>query len=94
LSLAQHDLGVFYEKGRGELPKDDREAARLHKLAADQGLSLAQYDLGVLYEKGRGGLAKDPHEAARLYKLAADQGHPLARAALQALSRPPPTPVH
>jgi len=60
------------------LAKDDREAARLFKLAADQGLREAQYNLGVFYEQGRGGLAKDDREAARLFKLAADQGHLLA----------------
>jgi hypothetical protein len=32
------------------LPKDDREAARLYKLAADQGLAYAQFNLGVFYE--------------------------------------------
>ena len=34
---AQGNLGHFYAQGRGGLPKDDREAARLYKLAADQG---------------------------------------------------------
>ena len=69
----------FYEKGRGGLPKDDREAARLYKLAADQGNAAAQNNLGVFYENGRGGLPKDDREAARLYKLAADQGNAAAQ---------------
>jgi TPR repeat protein len=34
-------LDFFYEQGRGGLAKDDREAARLYKLAADQGHLLA-----------------------------------------------------
>ena len=72
---AQANLGVFYETGRGGLPKDEREAARLYKLAADQGNAGAQANLGVFYEDGRGGLPKDEREAARLYKLAADQGN-------------------
>ena len=76
---AQVNLGVFYEAGRGGLPQDDREAARLYKLAADQGNALAQNNLGFFYETGRGGLAKDDREAARLYKLAADQGNALAQ---------------
>jgi TPR repeat protein len=50
-------------------------AARLYKLAADQGSPLGQTNPGVLYELGRGGLAKDDWQAARLYKLAADQGY-------------------
>jgi TPR repeat protein len=61
--------------GRGGLPKDEREAVRLLKLAADQGLAQSQFFLGNLHEQGRGGLRKDEREAARLYKLAADQGH-------------------
>jgi TPR repeat protein/HJR/Mrr/RecB family endonuclease len=55
--------------------KDEREAMRLYKVAADHGDATAQNNLGVFYEKGRGGLSKDDQEAARLYKLAAEQGH-------------------
>jgi TPR repeat protein len=58
---------------------NDQEAARLYKLAADQGDAAAQYNLGVLYAEGRGGLAKNDQEAVRLYKLAADQGHAAAQ---------------
>jgi TPR repeat protein len=73
--------------GFGGLEKDDREAARLHKLAADQGNARGQANLGVFYEQGRGGLAKDEREAARLYKLAADQGSEYAQNALKRLGR-------
>ena len=45
------------------MPKDDREAARLYKLAADQGYALAQFSLGVFYENGCGSLPKDDREA-------------------------------
>jgi len=55
------------------------EAARLFKLAADQGLAAAQFHLGVFYQNGAGGLAKDEREAVRLYKLAAEQGDPDAQ---------------
>src|SRR5258708_7088692 len=55
------------------------EAARLYKLAAEQGVPEAQASLGVFYENGGGGLAKDEREAARLYKLAADQGDAAAQ---------------
>jgi hypothetical protein len=47
---------------------DDREAARLYKLAAAQGLAGAQCNLGLFYVQGRGGLSKNDREAARLYK--------------------------
>jgi TPR repeat protein len=65
---------------------DDREAARLYKLAADQGNADAQVNLGFFYENGRGGLPKDDPEAARLYKLAADQGNSWAQDALTRLA--------
>ena len=55
-------LGVLYEGGRGGLAKNDHEAARLFKLAADQGNAVAQYILGVFYESDRGGLAKNDRE--------------------------------
>jgi TPR repeat protein len=48
------------------------EAARLYRLAADQGHATAQTNLGTFYENGRGGLPKDDREAGRLYRLAAD----------------------
>ena len=40
-STAQYNLGRLYETGRGGLPKDDQEALRLYKLAADQGNAVA-----------------------------------------------------
>jgi TPR repeat protein len=62
---ALYNLGVFYEQGRGGLPKDEREAARRYKLAADQGHAKAQNNL----------LCAGPRRApqARLFRLAADQ---------------------
>lgn len=56
-----------------EARKDDAEAARLYRLAADQGDARAQAALGVFYNAGRGGLPNDDREAARLFHLAADQ---------------------
>jgi TPR repeat protein len=87
-ATGQTNLGVFYETGRGGLPKDDREAARLYKLAANQGNAAGQAYLGIFYEQGRGGLPKDDREAARLYKLAADQGNAYAQAGLKRLVPP------
>jgi TPR repeat protein len=69
------------------MQQSDREAARLYKLAADQGNANGQTALGVFYEQGRGGLPKDDREAVRLYKLAADQGNEYAQAALKRLGR-------
>src|SRR4030095_14251344 len=69
-----YERAVGYEKGSGGAQKDEREAARLYRLAADRGSAKAQSSLGFLYEHGLGGLDKDENEAARRYKLAADQG--------------------
>ena len=64
----------MYEQGRGGLPKNDQEAVRLYKLAADQGYAKAQRNLAISYLKGVGGLSKNEQEAARLLKLAAEKG--------------------
>jgi TPR repeat protein len=69
------ELAYNYRYGSGGQQKDEREAARLYRLAADQGNAEAQAMLGLFYEQGRGGLSKDAREAARLYRLAADQGN-------------------
>jgi putative ABC transport system substrate-binding protein len=57
------------------LAKDDRVAARLYQLAAEDGDSWGQYNLGRFHQYGRGGLPQNDEEAARLYRLAAEQGH-------------------
>jgi hypothetical protein len=64
------------------LPQSDQEAARLYRLAAEQGNVFAEVSLGFFYETGRGGLPKDDREAARLYQLAADQGNMFAEVSL------------
>jgi hypothetical protein len=76
-ALAQNlnNLRVMFNLGRAnERAGRLDEAARLYKLAADQGYAPAQLDLGIRYDKGLGGLARDEREAVRLFKLAADQG--------------------
>ena len=47
---AQHNLGVCYADGRG-VPRDDREAARLFNLAADQGLKRGAVQSRALLQK-------------------------------------------
>ena len=48
---AQYELGRDYDSGQG-ITKDEAEAARWYRKAADQGLAIAQYDLGVEYDRG------------------------------------------
>jgi TPR repeat protein len=44
-------LAFFYENGLGDLPKDNDEALRLYKLAADKGNQLGQSGLKRLGRK-------------------------------------------
>ena len=70
---AQFDLGVMYAFGQG-VPKNDLEAVKWYRKAAEQGYAKAQYNLGVCSDFGRG-LPKDNAEAVRWYRKAAGQGH-------------------
>ena len=71
---------MCYTNGTG-VAKDEREAVRLYRLAADQGDAHAQFNLGRCYANGTG-VAKDERESVRLYRLAADQGHAWAQKVL------------
>ncbi len=69
---AQTDLGFMYDKGNG-VAKDETEAVKWYRKAADQGFSKAQYNLGWMYSNGRG-VAINEAEALKWYRKAADQG--------------------
>ncbi len=71
--FGQIEVGWCYKEGCGGVAKDYAEAARLYRLAADQGHAVAQYNLGLMFHEGRG-VAQDYAEAMRLQRLAADQG--------------------
>ena len=56
------------------LPKNNTEAVRWFRMAAEQGLcQWAQRNLGHMYSDGRG-VPKNDAEAARWYRKAAEQG--------------------
>jgi TPR repeat protein len=57
------------------------EAAKWHRLAANQGLADAQFTLGFMYAHGQG-VSQDYAEAVKWYQLAADQGYTLSQANL------------
>ena len=67
----------MYTNGRGVL-KDEAEAVKWYRLAAEQGDAAAQFNLGLMYNNGRGVL-KDEAEAVRWYRLAAEQGNTKAQ---------------
>eukprot|EP01052_Picozoa_sp_SAG31_P015483 SAG31_NODE_996_length_10492_cov_4.648802_7_plen_238_part_00 len=69
---AQSDLGVCYADDDG-VAKDEAEAVRWFRKAAEQGHSDAQAMLGLCYDNGSG-VAKDEAEAVRWYRKAAEQG--------------------
>ena len=80
---AQYILGVMYAKG-GRVPKDEAEAAKWYRKAAEQGDAKAQDQLGDMYAGGEG-VASDTAEAAKWYRKAADQGNAWAQKKLGVL---------
>ena len=62
----------MYDNGEGVL-KDEAEAVKWFRLAAEQGDAKAQFNLGLMYDNGEGVL-KDEAEAVRWFRLAAEQG--------------------
>jgi TPR repeat protein len=68
---AQVELGVIYLTGNG-VPRDDAEAVKWLRKAADQDSPLGERYLAEMYFKGRG-VAADNEEAAKWLRLAANQ---------------------
>ena len=60
------------------MPQNPAEAARLFRLAAEQGHATAQSNLAILYFNGKG-VPQDHAEAAYWSYLAAKQGYALAQ---------------
>jgi TPR repeat protein len=75
----------MYDKGEG-VPKDDAEAVKWYRLAAEQGHAHAQFRLGAMYHSGDG-VPKDQARAAEWYTKAAEQGNAEAQARLGRLYR-------
>ena len=65
-------LGTRYSSGRAGY-RDDRQAVRWFRQAAEAGLAEAQYNLGIMYAAGRG-VSADLSCAAHWYEEAAEQG--------------------
>jgi TPR repeat protein len=76
-----------YRVGAHGVTKNESEASRYYKLAAERDIGPAQYEVAMLLirdhfaNRRRGNTGQDNHEAevVRLYKLAADQGHSTAQ---------------
>ena len=76
-AVAQYNLGLMYANGRG-VPKDDAEAVKWLRKAAEKGVDESQYNLGLMYANGRG-VPKDDATAYQWYLLAVAQGNEEAR---------------
>ena len=80
---AQVQLGMIYLTGDG-VPKDDTEAMKWLRMAADQDNPAGERYLAEMYFKGRGAPA-DNMEAAKWLRMSADQGDAQSQHNLAAL---------
>lgn len=78
--VAQFYMGLVYSEGQG-VEKDDAEAVRWYRLAADHGDALAQFRLGLHYATGDG-VAEDDVGSVRWFRMAAEQGAAIAQLSL------------
>jgi hypothetical protein len=62
----------MYESGQGG-QRNDAEAIKWYRKAAEQGDAVAQFNLGIMHTNGVG-VSQNDAEAARWYRLAADHG--------------------
>jgi uncharacterized protein len=76
-ALAQYNLGLLYDNGRG-VQKDYAQARQWYEKAAAQGRADAQVNLGILYDYGRS-IPQDFKKAVYWYRLSAKQGNDLAQ---------------
>jgi hypothetical protein len=76
-AIAQYNLGLIHEYGRG-VAQNDVEAVEWYRKASVQGMSAAQYKLGIMYDNGWG-VAPSNVDALKWYGDAAEQGHPFAQ---------------
>ncbi len=82
-TLYTQGMARYYGSG---VPRDNAEAARLLRQAADQGHAGAQSHLGYMYRTGTG-VTRDDTEAVRLFRLSAGQGYARGQFNLGAMYR-------
>ena len=70
---SQYELGRAFARGSLGVAKDDVEAMKWYRKAAEQNYAQAQYDLGLMYAFGQG-VTQDHAEAVNLYRMAAKGG--------------------
>ena len=77
---ALYNLALTYRNGEG-VPKDDKEAFKWYRLAAEQGHASAQNNLALMYTYGLG-VPKDFKTAFKWFALSAEQGDVRAQSSL------------
>lgn len=75
---AVNTMGTWARDGVGQ-PRNDVEAVKWFRAAADLLNSYALVNLGRMYGQGRGGLTVDRNEAVKLFRAAAFQDNPWGR---------------
>ena len=75
---SQFELADAFAVGCLGLTKNEADAVKWYREAAEQNLAAAQFRLGVCYEFGQG-VAKDEVDAVKWYRKAAEQNHPWAQ---------------
>ena len=70
-------LGIMLFRGEGGLQKNEAEAARLYRLAADMGYAPAQYNYSACLIFGKG-VPKNRDIGIRYWKMACEQGYSIA----------------
>jgi len=78
--LAQYNLGLLYDMGKG-VPQDYKAAAKWFTEAAKQGDADAQYNIGHMYAEGQG-VIQDYKMAVMWFTRAAEQGYASAQSNL------------
>lgn len=68
---SQVELGLRFDKGKG-VPKDQVEAVKWYRKAAEQNYARAQYDLGPCYLDGEG-VPENQVEGVKWFRKAAEQ---------------------
>ena len=69
---AQYELGRAFFSGTLGVAKDEAEAVKWFRKAAEQNVADAQFSLGVCYANGRG-VAEDDAESVKWFRKAAEQ---------------------
>src|SRR6266550_3756399 len=69
---AQYELGRAFFSGTLGVAKDEAEAVKWFRKAAEQNVADAQFSLGVCYANGQG-VTKDDAEAVKWFRKAAEQ---------------------